>query len=307
MISHAPANTAVERLGSDLNRLLLLRYQWSMSQQRTRDDDGSDDASTAAETRAFLVERSGRTFAPIPKSFIQNPDGKLKNRRAPLADFVRRGDKRGLLALLLLHTIISSGEHEDGWSSSLHLQVWARALGTVSTATGASATSAATKILSRLVDRRLIERRRAGRQRNITITLLSADGTGRPYARPVGATREDRFIRLSHTFWDQAWAEELSLPAIAMLLVALHEKPNFPLPTEHMPHWYGWSADTAERGLAELAKLGLLKVGKQRYKDHLSPSGRSTRNIYTVLPPFDAGSIDAAAATSAPNRRARSQ
>ncbi|HQH91742.1 MAG TPA: hypothetical protein PLZ83_15425, partial [Dermatophilaceae bacterium] len=190
-----------------------------MSQQRTRDDDGSDDASTAAETRAFLVERSGRTFAPIPKSFIQNPDGKLKNRRAPLADFVRRGDKRGLLALLLLHTIISSGEHEDGWSSSLHLQVWARALGTVSTATGASATSAATKILSRLVDRRLIERRRAGRQRNITITLLSADGTGRPYARPVGATREDRFIRLSHTFWDQAWAEELSLPAIAMLLV----------------------------------------------------------------------------------------
>ena len=56
-----------------------------------------------------------------------------------------------------------------------------------------------------------------------------------------------------------------------------------------------------------VAKLGLLKVGKQRYKDHLSPSGRSTRNSYTVLPPFDAGSIDAAAATSAPNRRARSQ
>ena len=80
---------------------------------------------------------------------------------------------------------------------------------------------------------------------------------------------------------DRAWAEELSLPAIAMLLVALHEKPNFPLATEHMPHWYGWSADTAERGLAELAKLGLLKVGKQRYKDlsliHISPDQPSRR------------------------------
>ena len=70
---------------------------------------------------------------------------------------------------------------------------------------------------------------------------------------------------------------------------------------------YKREADTAERGLAELSKLGLLKVGKQRYKDHLSPAGRSTRNIYTVLPPFDAGSIDAAAATSAPKRRARSR
>jgi hypothetical protein len=73
MISHAPANTAVERPGSDLNQLLLLRYQWSMSQQRTRDDDGSDDASTAAETRAFLVERSGRTFAPDPEVVHPEP------------------------------------------------------------------------------------------------------------------------------------------------------------------------------------------------------------------------------------------
>ena len=267
-----------------------------MQQQQNPDETGSTEPATAAETRAFLVQRSGRTFAPIPKVFIQNPDTKLKNRQAPLAEFVRRGDKRGLLAFLLLHTIISSGDHEDGWSSTLHLKVWARALDTVSTATGASATSAATKILSRLVARGLVARNRTGRERKVTITLLSADGRGEPYVRPVGATREDLFIRLAHTFWDEHWDSKLSLPAIAMLLVALHEKPGFALPTEHMPAWYGWSADSAERGLGELADHGLLQIRKQAYKDPVSPSGRSIRNLYTVLPPFDAHSVEQVAA-----------
>jgi len=30
------------------------------------------------------------------------------------------------------------------------------------------------------------------------------------------------------------------------------------LPTERVPEWYGWSADTAERGLATLEEAGLL-------------------------------------------------
>lgn len=276
-----------------------------MTQQQSDPDSGSAaPPATAADTRAFLIERSGRSFAPIPKAFIQNPDPKAKSgRRAPLADFVRRGDKRALLALLMLHTIISSGEHDDGWSSTLPLQAWARALDTVATATGSSATSAATKILSRLVDRRLIERRRTGRERKVTITLLSADGTGKTYTRPTGATQADRFIRLNHQFWTQEWAQTLTLPAIAMLLVALHEKPGFTLPTEHMPSWYGWSADTAERGLHELEERGLIRIGKQIYTDPISPSGVSSKNVYTVLPPFDAASVDKDAAARAKARR----
>lgn len=242
--------------------------------------------ASAARTRLFLVERSGRSFAPIPKVFVQNPDTRAKpERHGPLADFVRRGDKRGLVSFLLLHTIISSGDHDDGWSSTLHLLVWARALDTVSTATGASATSAATKVLARLVDRHLVGRRRSGRERKVTITLLSADGSGRPYTRPVGATQADRFIRLNHQFWNAQWDQELTLPAIAMLLVALHEKPGFTLPTEHMPTWYGWSADTAERGLHELADNGLLHIGKEIYTDPISPTGVSSKNVYTVCRP----------------------
>lgn len=268
-----------------------------MAQQKNKIDDGSDvTPATADETRAYLVERSGRLFAPIPKAFVQNPNPKAKpDRRGPLADFVRRGDKRGLVTFLLLHTIISSGEHDDGWSTTLHLKVWARALGTVATATGSSATSAATKVLSRLVARQLVERHRTGRERKVRITLLSADGSGHAYSRPTGATEADRFLRLSHQFWSQKWDQTLTLPAVAMLLVALHEKPRFTLPTEHMPTWYGWSADTAERGLHELADRGLLHIGKEVYTDPISPTGVSSRNVYTVLPPFDQTSVNAEA------------
>lgn len=282
-----------------------------MKQPRTSPQSGSPELAqpggpepaTATETREHLVQRSGRAFVPIPNVFVQDPNTELKNRQAPLADFVRRGDKRGLLAFLLLHTIISSGEHEDGWSSTLHLQVWARALDTVSTATGASATSAATKIFSRLVQRQLITRHRAGRQRKVTVTLLSADGLGGPYTRPVGATEDDLFFKLSHEFWTQHWDSQLSLPAIAMLLVALHEKPGFALPSERVPQWYGWSADSAERGLAELADHSILRVSKQVFKNPVSPSGLSSRNLYTVLPPFDRASVNKAAKVLERRRR----
>ncbi len=251
--------------------------------------------ATAAETRQFLIERSRRSFTPIGKAFIQNPDNTAAIRSAPLADFVRRGDKRGLIALLL-HTIISSGgADDDDWSYSLHLQVWARALDTVATADGPSATSAATKILSRLVDRQLIEWHRTGRERKVTVTLLSADGTGRPYARPKGGSSGDRFVRLSHRFWIDRWDQRLTLPAIAMLLLALHEKPGFTLPTEKVPDWYGWSADTAERGLSELEDHGLVRISNEAYTNPLSPTGLSSRNVYTVLPPFDAASVERAA------------
>lgn len=263
------------------------------SQGDARQHTAAEPADASA-TRNFLLERSGRSFAPVPKVFVQRPREIAgdQGRHGPLADFVRRRDKRGLLAFLLLHSIISSGDGQGGWSATHHLQVWARALNTVSTASGTSATSAATKVLTRLVERNLIARRRQGRERQVTVTLLSADGTGAPYVRPRGTAPESRFLRLNDAFWTEGWDEQLSLPAVAMLLVALHEKPDFSLPTEHVPDWYGWSADTAERGFRELRDHGLISVTKHIYSDPISPTGLSSRNIYCVRPPFDASSVD---------------
>lgn len=77
-----------------------------------------------------------------------------------------------------------------------------------------------------------------------------------------------------------------------MLLVARHEKNNFELPAERVPQWYGWSADTAERGLATLEQLGLLTHITRLKKAPLSPTGLTSVNRYLLHEPFGQLTID---------------
>ncbi len=241
--------------------------------------------ATEDETRAFLLQRGGRAAAPILKSFVQDQDRRKARRAGPLSLFVRNGDERGLKAFLFLHTFISNGT--DGWSATLPLQTWARVFGTTRDAELRSASTAATKVLTRLEQRKLISRARSGRARQITVTLLRPDGSGAAYAnRPMGATADDRFFNLSHRFWTEDWHRQLDLPATAMLLVALCEPPGFELVTERVPDWYGWSADTAERGLKTLQQHGLLLVEKRARKAPLAPTGLTIRNAYTLFGPL---------------------
>ncbi|HEX5496900.1 MAG TPA: hypothetical protein VFX70_20250 [Mycobacteriales bacterium] len=240
--------------------------------------------ATVDETRAALLERAGRDFTPINKLFVQSARGSA-SRHGPLSTFVRNRDLRGLQAELLLIGIISSGAGAEGWSTTLAIQVWARAFGTTEHATAASAATAASKVLARLEDRHLITRARRGRERKIRVTLLREDGSGEPYTRPA-AGNTDRFLKLPHSYWRDGWYAKLDLPATAMLLVALHERPIFELPTARVPEWYGWSADTAERGFATLGKLRLLAKIPRLKKAPLSPTGLAKVNMYLLAGPF---------------------
>jgi hypothetical protein len=244
----------------------------------------NESPATEAETRAALLERSVRSFTPINKLFVQAPRGS-ESRHGPLSWFVRGRDLRALQAYLLIMGVNSSGAGEHGWSTTLPIKVWARAFDTTRHATDASAATAVSKVLTRLEKRHLIERGRRGRSREIRVTLLREDGTGEPYTRP-GKANGDRFLKLPHAFWTDGWYEKLDLPATAMLLVALHEKPGFELPTEFVPEWYGWSADTAERGFKTLRDLGLLQVYTRSKKAPLSPTGLTEVNQYYLLGPF---------------------
>lgn len=252
--------------------------------------ESDEPAATEDETRAALLDRSKRDFAPVNKLFVQAAPGSV-SRHGPLATFVHNRDLRGLHAYLLLLGITSSGDSPDGWSTTLPIGVWARAFGTTRDATPASAASAVSKVLTRLEQRNLITRQRRGRERKIRITLLREDGSGQPYTRP-GKGNPDRFLRLPHVFWRDGWHERLDLPATAMLLVALHAKNNFELPAERVPEWYGWSADTAERGLATLEEFGLLTHIIRLKKAPLSPTGLTRVNRYLLREPFGQLTID---------------
>lgn len=240
--------------------------------------------ATEAETRAALLERNIRSFTPINKLFVQAPRGS-DSRHGPLSSFVRGRDLRGLQAYLLIIGINSNGDGEQGWSTTLPIKVWARAFGTTRHAADASASTAVSKVLTRLEKRHLIERSRHGRSRDIRVTLLREDGSGEPYTRPGRANR-DRFLKLPNAYWTDGWHDKLDLPATAMLLVALHEKPGFELPTERVPDWYGWSADTAERGFKTLRDHNLLWVDTRLKKAPLSPTGLTEVNQHYLLEPF---------------------
>lgn len=240
--------------------------------------------ATPAETRAYLLDRAKRANTPVRNAFVQQPRGSAV-RPGPLSTFVHNRDLRGLQTFLFALAVASSGDSEEGWSTTLSIPVWARALNLTEVATDASAATAVSKVFTRLEQRNLIERDRRGRERKIRVTVLREDGSGDSYTRP-GKGNSDKYLQLPHAYWTEEWFLQLDLPATAMLLVALHEKPGFQLPTERVPDWYGWSADTAERGFATLERHGLISKVSRFRKAPLSPTGLAKLNEYTLTGPF---------------------
>lgn len=245
-------------------------------------------AASTHDTVDDIVRVARRKATPLRVEFLQRRDG-ARAAPGPLASFVSAGDHRGLLLYLLLLTKASGGEYEVGLAAA----VWARALG-LDDPTGRTATSTISKAWLRLERRNLIKRQR--RNRRAEIQPLREDGSGLLYTHP-GADR-DRHLKLPVAFWAQGpstaasgddgvrWYETLSLPEVAMLLIALSLGDGFRLPHAQAPSWYGISADSTMRGLRGLLDKGLL-VRELRYKSApLAPAGVTAEHLYTLRPPF---------------------
>ena len=71
-----------------------------------------------------------------------------------------------------------------------------------------------------------------------------------------------------------------------MLLIALSLKNPFRPSPEHVPAWYGISADTAGRGLGGLFEHELLTREKRFEDQPLSPAGYSAHYVYELQDPF---------------------
>ena len=234
-----------------------------------------------------LLRQSGRGIVPIRKTFVQIGRGS-STRPGPLAGLVRRHDARGLDAYLLVHALASGGDYSCEYPAA----VWARALGFDESATGSAALGAVSKVMKRLdEDHRLIARTR--RRRRAVVTLLEEDGSGEEYRHPHKLN--EQWLRLPHAYWLDGHHDRLSLPAKAILLIALSLNDGFILPVEKAPQWYGLSADTATRGLQELRDARLLSVAISWDLNYRSSTFHVEKRKYTLTGAFSKAEQERAA------------
>jgi hypothetical protein len=229
------------------------------------------------ETLTDLLKQAHRTAVPLRTTFVQQGRGKA-TQPGPLASFIAAHDERGLDAYLFVHALASG----PPWDCEYPSGMWIRALGLSDTATMRSARGIVSKTMRRLEDRKLIQRKRSGRLS--AVTLLREDGSGEGYGRPVADG--DNWFNLSHTYWLEEHYRALSLPAKAMLLIALSLPLDFYLPYEKAKPWYGISPDSAGRGLRELEKASLLLSVPEWKKNHRSDTGWIEQRHYMLLGPY---------------------
>ncbi|MFI6063516.1 hypothetical protein [Streptomyces sp. NPDC051286] len=238
--------------------------------------DRQANKATGSDTRVALLKRSVRANVPLRKTFVQAVRGSAC-RHGPLKDFVTGRDLRALKAYLMIVAACSSGA--DGWSTTHDSAVWARLMDIQDTATDQAARTGAWRTLLRIQKRNLITCTRTGAK--ITVTLLREDGSGKAYDRPRGESEEERFLQIPASFWTKGYDQKIDLPGLALLLTIAREKNWSTFPAEKAPDWYGWSADTHERGLKKLLDLALVKRREHYTKAPLAPSGVVMAYQYT--------------------------
>ena len=236
---------------------------------------------TADKTVDAILATARRGRTPLRHSFIQQ-GSQRDPAPGPLRALVASSNRRAILLYMLAQAKASS----EPWDVSLPASVWARALG-LGHLDGRAAAVAISRLWQRLEAQKLVRRDRSGR--SALICMLKEDGSGNPYSHP--ARTGDRYLQVPNALWqagpgDERWYRVLTLPEIAVLLIALSLRDGFRLPSESAPPWYGISADTASRGLGRLVDHGLLKVVKSFKDTALSPVGYTVNNFYTLQEPF---------------------
>jgi hypothetical protein len=243
----------------------------------------SAEAATGRQARAALLKRAKRSNVPLRRDFVQLSD-KNETRTSVLAAFVKAGRLRALRAYLIV-LAASSFEDERGWYTEFDSMVWARLFDAHEGATTASARTAAWRTLRLLADMKLIEATRVLRSRKIGVKLLREDGSGRDYTRPGKDGNKDPYLRIPTTFWTKGYDEQVELPGLAMLLALCAERGRWAMMLpEHVPDWYGWSPDTAERGLQKVVGLHLAERREKRKAAPLTPMGFTKYYEYRIRP-----------------------
>jgi len=230
-----------------------------------------DEPATPESTRDFLLGDQIRPGPPIRSAFLQEYAG--EQAPGPLHLFVRERRLFALQMYLLLHCIA----RKEPWDTALPATTWAGALDKV------GAEGSVSRSWAWLKDHDLV--RIEHRKRLVKAYLLCEDGSGEEYTRS-----RDYFI-FPLAYFRDGWHTRLSLPATAVLLIALRKSRNkkqpwFQLRTEPQSAWYGISPDTLQRGLDELRDVGLLHIHQRRVRDYKARFGSTPVNEYLLLDAF---------------------
>lgn len=280
-----------------------------MSAKGVKGREASQEGEASAdETRAEVLRLTGRGYTRVRQLLVQLPDTE-DERPSVLGVMVHDRRHRPLVLYLMLLTAWPFLQtRRDPFEGA----VWARLLrterGVPWTPTDVS------KAWRELEELGLIKRERRGRQ--VVIRPRREDG-GAEYIVPDGGgdtgDYAGRYLVLPGAFWSEQIFAQLSLPALAMLLVVLKEtspkKHEVWLQQDHAQQWYGFSEASMQKGLRELEEAGLLHRRGQRIKAPLSPTGYTIRNFYSLKGAFSTTSRAEAqrAAQAARSARRRRQ
>lgn len=236
---------------------------------------------TPADNVAALLDAAKRGYVPVRKVFVQKERKGRESRAAKLAEIVHGRHHRPLDALLLLHALEPILRDEP-----LDVRTWARLL---STKTRCSP-NAASKAFSTLVDLHLVSRAHEGRR---PVIRPLHELTGEVWTRPGEDDQEGGpgYFTLPHEYWTSGFADKLTLPGKALLLIMLSEtqsptKQSFAMAVSEAQEWYGISERTAERGYRELSSADLLAIKVQKIPDPRHPAGRREKWHRALTSPF---------------------
>lgn len=240
------------------------------------------------DTIRTLLKRSRRfgRAVPIRRALIQDiePGPVQVTKPGPLAKLLRSPAQLDLL--LLIYAVTAGGD----WGVTERSETWGRAAG-ISFATNGSAAAAVSRHLKKLKELKLISTAPAGRM--VRITKLLEDGSGEPYTKPSGnetGSRKDIYIKVPFEYWEENYYRTLSMPAKAMLLIAMSLRGRSVVlrQNKEFASWYGISPATVSRGIAELKDQGLLyEYLSEPYLTGDTALGHAIRTRYALSAPFD--------------------
>lgn len=215
----------------------------------------------ALERLRWLVNRAQRkTGVPLAETFVR----RLKeDEPPPLLAQLLTGGRGGEVRLKLYLSIVLLATKAPHDIPAVPARVWAEALDLSDPdRNGARRVGDA---ISWLEDHRLIEsERRRGTPGKVR--LLSQDGSGGTYSRPVSPRGIRAYFRLPVGLWEFGWINRLSGTATGMLVIFLDMQSG-----RNGPQWlapsvakrqYGLSPDTWAKGRRELEAYSLLKVDR---------------------------------------------